>query len=94
MDDPILSAYLRDFSTSFNLSILKESDLFEYFSVYCVFFRDFSDNISLEDLVVAGMHDTAIDAVGIFLNDISVTAPVQVDDISSRQKIDVDFCFL
>lgn len=94
MEDPILNAYLRDFTKMYSLSSLKESDAFEFFSAYCVFFRDFSENISLEDVIVSGGLDTAIDACGIFLNDIPVTTTQQVDDISTRQKIDVDYCFV
>lgn len=94
IDDPILTAYLGDFKSSFNFSTLKDEEAFEFFSAYCVFFRDFSEHVLLEDVVVSGGHDTAIDAVGIFLNDIPITSETQVDEISARQKIDADFCFI
>ncbi len=94
MDDPVLRAYLTDFSGNYGLGGSKESDVFEYFSAYCVFLRDFSEHVALEDVVVAGGLDTAIDAIGVFVNDISVTAPSQVDEIGSRQKLGADFCFI
>lgn len=94
MEDPILNAYLGDFSKAFNLSQLNEPDAFEFFSAYCVYFRDFSEHVILEDVVVAGGLDTAIDAIGIFLNDIPVTSQAQIEEISLRQKIEVDFCFV
>ncbi|WP_343715137.1 AIPR family protein [Inquilinus sp.] len=94
MDDPILNAYLGDFSKAFDLTKVKESDAFEFFSAYCVFFRDFSEHIALDDVIVAGGLDSAIDAIGIFLNEISVTSVAQIEEIAARQKIDVDFCFV
>ncbi|KQW78992.1 hypothetical protein ASC89_11835 [Devosia sp. Root413D1] len=94
MEDQVLNAYLRDFSQSFDLSDLSEASAFEYFSAYCVFFRDFSENTVLEDMVVSGGLDTAIDAAGIFLNDISVTTSAQVDEIATRQRVDADFVFV
>ena len=94
MDDPILKAYLSDFAKNNNLLGLSDPDLFEYFSAYCVYLRDFSENAILEDLIVAGENDTAIDAIGIFLNDVPVTSPVQVDEIARRQRLEVDFCFV
>ena len=94
MDDPVLRAYLRDFAEAHNLAGLKESDLFEYFSAYCIYLRDFSEHVILEDVIVAGGLDTAIDAIAIFLNDVSVTSRSQIDEIASRQKIEADFSFI
>jgi hypothetical protein len=94
MDDPILKSYLKDFAIAQNLSAIAESDVFEFFCGYCVFLRDFSEHVVLEDVVVAGGLDTGIDAIGIFLNDISVTSITQVDEIASRQKIEADFAFI
>lgn len=94
MDDPVLRAYLNDFAKLFDLTGEKEADIFEFFSAYCVYLRDFSEHVTLSDVVVAGGLDTGIDAVGIFINDVSVTSPAQVDEISSRQKIDADFSFI
>jgi hypothetical protein len=94
MEDPILKAYLRDFSDTFDLKEVQESVAFEFFAAYCVFFRDFSEHVVLDDLIVAGGLDTAIDSIGIFINDIPVTSQAQVDEIVSRHKIDVDFCFI
>jgi len=94
MDDPVLQAYLADFAKSHGLGDLAEPVLFEYFSAYCVYLRDFSEHVVLDDVLVAGGLDTAIDAAGMFLNDIPVTSPAQVDEISSRQRLDVDFAFI
>lgn len=94
MDDPALKAYLADFSKANNLTGAKESDAFEYFSAYCVFLRDFSEAIILEEAVVAGGLDTGIDAIGMFLNDVWVSSPAQVDEIASRQKLEADFAFV
>ncbi|WP_084490752.1 AIPR family protein [Sphingobium ummariense] len=94
MDDPVLRAYLKDFSSSHDMDGIGESVLFEYFSAYCVFLRDFSEHVVLDDVVVSGGLDTAIDAAGIFINDIPVTSPVQVDEIAARQRIEVDFAFI
>lgn len=94
MDNPVLRAYLNDFAKLYNLAGKNESDIFEFFSAYCVYLRDFSEHVILDDVVVAGGLDTGIDAVGIFINDVSVTSPSHVDEISSRQKIDADFSFI
>lgn len=94
MDDPILKSYLREFAQEHGLSSEKETDIFEYFSAYCIMHRDFSEYTELEDVIVAGAHDSGIDAVGMFLNDIHVTARPQVEEISSRHRMDVDFCFI
>jgi hypothetical protein len=53
MDDPILNSYLREFAEEHGLSGEKESDIFEFFSAYCVMHRDFSEHTELEDVVVA-----------------------------------------
>jgi hypothetical protein len=94
MDDPVLQAYLKDFSKLQNLSDLSEPDLFEFFAAYCVYLRDFSELVLLDDVVVAGGLDTGIDAIGIFLNDISVKSFIDIDEIAARQRLDVDFCFI
>jgi hypothetical protein len=94
MEDPILSSYLREFSKLFGYNDFKESDQFEFFSAYCVLNRDFSEHTELSEAVVAGGHDTGIDVVGVFLNDIHVTTTTQIEEISSRHRVEVDFCFL
>ncbi len=94
MEDPILRSYLREFTEMYKLSNEKESDIFEFFSAYCIIHRDFSEHTDLEDVVVAGSHDTGIDSLAIFLNDIHVTNDSQVDEIANRHRIDVDFCFV
>jgi hypothetical protein len=94
MSDPVLASYLKEFKTSYDLQSLDDSRLFEYFSAYCVFFRDFSEYTQLEDVIVAGTQDSAIDAIGIFLNDLPVETTAQVDDISAKTRIDTDFAFI
>lgn len=94
MDDPILKSYLRDFSESFKLSGMKDSDVFEYFSAYCVLHRDFSEHTELTDAIVAGGLDTGIDCFAVYLNDVHVTTKSQVTEIVSKQRIDADFCFI
>lgn len=94
MSDPVLASYLKEFSTSFDLEEVDGSTVFEYFAAYCVFFRDFSEYTQLEDVIVAGGKNSAIDAIGIFLNDIPVETTAQVDDISSKSRIDSNFAFL
>jgi hypothetical protein len=94
MNDPILESYLREFAELQGLKGEKESDIFEFFSAFCVMHRDFSEHTELSDVVVAGTHDTGIDAAAIFLNDIHVTTPGQIDEISSRHRIEVDYCFI
>lgn len=94
MEDPILSAYLKEFSEAADLTDLSDADLFEYFASYCVIVRDFSEYTNLEDTIVAGEKDTAIDSISIFLNDIHVVNTTQVDDIAGQQKLDADFCFV
>lgn len=94
MNDPVLASYLKEFKTSFNLERVSESTLFEYFSAYCVLFRDFSEYTQLEDVVVGGSNDSAIDAIAIFLNDIPIEVTSHVDDISAKTRIDTDFAFV
>lgn len=94
MNDPVLASYLNEFAKNFNLAELNESELFEYFSAYCIYHRDFSEYTNLRDVVVAGSNDTAIDSMGIFINDIPVTSNSQVDEISSKSRIEVDLVFI
>jgi hypothetical protein len=94
MDDPILASYLKEFTTAFNLHSLGESELFEYFSAYCAYFRDFSERTDLEDVVVSGGKDTGIDAVGMFINDVYVDSSIQIDEIASKVRLDADFAFI
>ena len=94
MDDPILSSYLKDFAETFNLESLDESELFEYFSAYCVYFRDFSEHTDLEDVVVSGGNDSGIDAIGMFINDIFVDSTTQIDELAAKVRLDVDFAFV
>lgn len=94
MEDPILNAYLRDFSGAFNLFSLEESHIFEYFSAYCVLHRDFSEHTVLEDVVISGGQDTGIDSFAVYLNDIHINATPQIKEIIARQRIDSDFCFI
>ena len=94
MDDPILNSYLNEFSNSYGLKDLKESEVFEYFSAYSVLHRDFSEHVELSEVIVSGGLDTGIDSAAIFLNDIPVSTPTQVSEIVSRQRIDADYCFI
>lgn len=95
MDNPILNAYLKDFSKNFNLQSLSDADLFEYFTAYCVYFRDYSDRVNLEDVLIAGGKDTGIDSAGIFIGEICCTSSIQIQDIFARQsRVDVNFCFI
>ncbi len=94
MKDPVLTSYLREFASTFNYENLGEDQLFEFFAGYCVFFRDFSDYTDLEDAVVGGGNDSAIDAIGIFLNDVFVESTSQVDDAVAKARVDVDFAFI
>lgn len=89
--DPVLSSYLNDFKKNFDLSILHESDLFEYFSAYCVYHRDFSEHTELQDTIVAGGGDTAIDSIGIFINEIPTNTRDQINDISGKYRFKTDF---
>lgn len=70
MNDPVLASYLKEFKTAFNLEDVSDPILFEYFSAYCVLFRDFSEYTQLEDVIVGGGNDSAIDAIAIYLNDV------------------------
>ncbi|MGO8093804.1 AIPR family protein [Rhizobium leguminosarum] len=94
MDDPILNSYLNEFSKLYGLTNLKEPEIFEYFSAYCIMHRDFSEHTELSEVVVAGGLDTGIDSAATFLNDIHVITPAQVAEIASRQRIEADFCFI
>lgn len=94
MHDPVLTSFLSEFAKTFDLEHLPESSLFEYFSAYCVFHRDFSEHTTLRDVVIAGTNDTAIDSIGIFMNDIPVTSLSQIDEIANKSRIEADFVFL
>lgn len=93
MHDPILSSYLAEFSKNFNLDGIKEDVLFEYFSSYCIYNRDFSEHTVLRDVVVAGGNDTGIDSAGIFVNEINVTSKAQIDELAAKSRLEVDFVF-
>lgn len=94
MEDPILKSYLNEFSKSFCLDGLRQSEVFEYFAAYCVLHRDFSEHAELTEAVVAGGQDTGIDIFAAFINDIQVNTPAQLKEISEKQRLDVDFCFI
>ena len=92
-DDPILSGYLDEFSKNFGLPDQKPSEIFEGFSAYCSIFRDFSDQVEIDDIVVAGGNDTGIDGIGIFLNGVPVNSVEQADLILGRGRAECDFAF-
>lgn len=91
--DPVLNSYLNDFKKNFNFTTLLESELFEFFSAYCVYHRDFSEHTELQDVIVAGSNDTAIDSIGFFINDIPVTSKEQVDEVAGKSRFRTDFVF-
>jgi hypothetical protein len=94
MDDPVLNSYLNEFSKSHGFTALREADVFEYFSAYCVLHRDFSEHTELSDVIVAGGLDTGIDAAAIYLNDIHVTSEAHIHEIVGRQRVEAEFCFI
>lgn len=89
--DPVLNSYLNDFKKNFDFSTLSEADLFEFFSAYCVYHRDFSEHTELQDNIVAGGGDTAIDSIGIYINDIPTTTKAQVEEIAGKYRFSADF---
>ncbi len=93
MKDPVLTSFLNEFAKNFDLGHLPETALFEYFSAYCIFHRDFSEHTNIRDVVIAGTNDTAIDSVGILINEMPITSKSQVDEISNKSRIDADFVF-
>lgn len=94
MDDPITQGCIKEFVKNHGLEELKESEVFEYFSSYCIFNRDYSENSSIKDYIVSGGQDCAIDAIGIFVNDIPINTADDFDKIIERSRVNVEFCFI
>ena len=94
MIDPITNGCIKEFIQLNGLEELKQSDSFEYFSSYCIFNRDYSENFHLKDYVVSGGQDCAIDAVGIFVNDVPINTIEEFDEICEKSRVNVEFCFI
>lgn len=93
-DDPILNSYAEEFQSNYNLKHLRRPDLFEYFSTYCGFFRDFTDQIELDDVLISGGEDTGIDSIGIFLNESLTTSADQARFLLDKGRAEAQFAFL
>lgn len=101
MDNKILQGYLNDFQNDFGISNkLKESELFEHFSNYCILSKIhpeafYNDSFKIEELNVGGGNDTGIDGIAIVVNEHIVSSIEEINSlIDDLQRLDVKFIFI
>lgn len=101
MDNKILQGYLNDFRNDFGISTqLKESELFEHFSNYCILSKIhpeafYNDSFKIEELNVGGGNDTGIDGIAIVVNEHIVSSIEEINSLTDDlQRLDVKFIFV
>lgn len=101
MENKILLGYLSDFQKDFRISKnIKESELFEHFSNYCILSKIhpeafYNDSFKIEELNIGGGNDTGIDGIAIVVNEHIVSSIEEINSITDDlQKLDVKFIFV
>lgn len=89
--DPILSGYLKDFRSEFNLHNVDDCTLFEDFTNYCIVKREATATFELEQLNIGKNGNPGIDGMAILLNGVVINEPNDVHYfINKKQSFDVD----
>lgn len=86
MKDLMLRGLLAEFSSSFGLADLDESEQFENFVNYCVMSNEKEGEYELDDVHKGGDGNYGIDGIAILVNDKVVTTTEEVDAVLARRK--------
>ncbi len=92
----IIKSYLQEFSENFGLiAKYNENDRFEFFSIYCTLFNEYSlTNFNLHD-VLTGKATPGIDGIAIIVNNKICTSVREIEDLLEMNKyLDVSFIFI
>lgn len=93
--DRITRSLLETFSMEQSLEKLGESDLFEYFSDYCVVSAAHEEEFDTADVHVGGANDLGLDGLAIIVNGVLVTTAEEAEDLLKINGfLDVKFVFV
>jgi len=95
MKDRVIEGYLKNFIEEHNLNDLNQQEAFEQFVNYCILSKIHVGNLNFEDMSIGGTHDSAIDGIGILVNDHLVTSIEDIDFFrKTLKRLDVNFIFV
>ena len=99
--DPVLSSMVTRFVNGHGLDSLSEDRQFEAFVAHMVIrryhqeYHDQLDIADVENFLVGGTDDAALDAIGIFLNGLAVHTETDVDEIAEKNRhVQVQYVFV
>lgn len=94
--DRISEALLNEFSATFDIKALKESERFEHFAAYLATRKHFSETaFDPADVVTGSGGDTGIDGIAIIVNNNLVTDVATIEDlIETNGYLEVTFVFV
>lgn len=93
--DRITDQLLREFSESYAIRDLPESDQYEHFVNWCVVTREYQETFDLEDVHVGKDRNPGIDGIAIIVNGALVTESEEVDDLLKINKtLEVSMTFM
>ncbi len=95
MKDPILEGYLKDFANQHDLHAVEATELFEYFSIYCIASRLYPEIGDIEELSTGGGQDAGIDGIVISVNDHVLTSLEAAKYFcNASHQLDIHFIFI
>jgi hypothetical protein len=94
--DRVTKSYLDEFRTEQSLGeSMSDSDVFEYFAVYCVVSGVHEEEFDTADVHVGGQGDLGIDGLAIIVNGVLVNSVDEADDLLNINGfLDVKFVFV
>lgn len=94
--DKVTTSYLEEFREEQSLpEDLAESDLFEYFAIYCAVSNSYDEEFDPEDARVGGGNDLGIDGIAIIVNGALIESVEEAEDLLALNGfLDVKFIFL
>ena len=93
--DRITKSLLEDFAASESLSQMGEPEAFERFATFAAISREHPETFNVEDLIVAGGNDLAIDGLAIIANGGLVTSLDEFEDLlEASGYIEATFVFV
>lgn len=94
--DKVTKSYLEEFRQEQSLpDDLPESDLFEYFAIYCAVSNSYDEEFDPADVRVGGGNDLGIDGIAIIVNGALVDSIEEAEDLLKLNGfLDVKFVFL
>lgn len=91
--DRVTQSLMKTFAEKNELTTVKERELFEAFSTYCVVSKIMDNDFNysdIDEMQVANSNDGGIDAVGLLINGEFVESLQSLNDILKRESIQLD----